>query len=170
MEQLLLLNPEDASDEDVEKYPVREAARAVVFDTDGNIAILHVSKKQYYKLPGGGLEDGEDAMSALARECREEIGCDIEVTGEVGSIVEYRKFCELQQISYCYLAAVKGEKGVPSFTETEIEDGFECLRVSYDEALRLISESVAANLEGRAYITPRDAAFLKEAKMLLRSA
>lgn len=170
MKKFLLLNPENASAEDVKNYLVREAARAVVLDVDGKVALLHVAKENYYKLPGGGLEDVEDMMSALVRECREEIGCDIEVTGEVGSIVEYRKFCELQQISYGYLTAVKGEKGVLSFTETEIKDGFECLWVSYEEALRLVSKSAARTLEGRAYITPRDTAFLKEAKMLLRPA
>ncbi len=32
MKQLLLLNPESASEEDVKKYPVREAAHVEFFD------------------------------------------------------------------------------------------------------------------------------------------
>src|SRR5688572_4730076 len=113
MKELLLINPESVTEEEVKEYPVREAARAIVTDEDGLIALLHVSNKNYYKLPGGGMEKGEDRIQALKRECLEEIGCHIEVTGEIGSIVEYRKIFHIKQISHCYLARLKGSKGTP---------------------------------------------------------
>ncbi len=167
MKQLLLLNPEEASEEEVKNYPVREAARAIVVDEDGLIALLKVAKNGYYKLPGGGLEGSEDRIVTLQRECREEIGCNIEVISEIGSIVEYRKVFNLKQISYCYLAKVKGKKGTPSFTKEEMENGFQQAWLSYEDAKRVMSESTATNLEGSAYIVPRDIAFLEEAHDLL---
>lgn len=79
MKQLALINPENSTEEEVKTYQVREAARAIVLDENNMIALLHVSRDGYYKLPGGGIEDSEDPVDALKRECREEIGCEIEV-------------------------------------------------------------------------------------------
>ena len=167
MEQLLLLNPEYASEEEAAQYPVREAARAVVMDAENNVALLRVANKNYYKLPGGGIEVGEDRISALKRECLEEIGCSIEVVGEVGSVVEYRKIFGIKQISYCYVAKVKGEKGTPALTPEELSAGFEPVWFPYEEALRLMNTSGAAGVEGREYIVPRDTLLLREAGKLL---
>lgn len=163
MNLLATLNPEHVSEMEHAHYPVREAARAVVMDDEGNVALLHVTNEQYYKLPGGGIEGAEDRHLALQRECQEEIGCNVEVLGEIGMIVEYRKFFTLKQISYCYLAKVKGKKGTPNFTDEEIAEGFEHIWLPYEEALKLISNNVATSLEGREYIVPRDAIFLKAA-------
>ena len=167
MKHLKLINPENVSEEEVESYRLREAARAIVFDEDKKIALLHVKKEHYYKLPGGGMEDGEDKMKALERECQEEIGCNVEVVSEVGSIVEYRKIFTLKQTSYCYLAKVKGKKGTPDFTDDEKENGFEQVWLFYIEALKAITGSKATSVEGRSYIVPRDTAFLEEAKNYL---
>lgn len=84
MELIKILNPENASEQEVVKFKVRTAVRAVVYDKDNNIAVLNVSKQYYYKLPGGGVEEGEDIPMALKRECREELGCDIKIHSEVG--------------------------------------------------------------------------------------
>lgn len=167
MKTFKLINPENASEEEVKNYHVREAGRAVVLDNENMVALLHVTKENYYKLPGGGLEDGEDKIIALKRECIEEIGCDIEVTNEIGTIVEYRKIFSLKQISYCYLAKIKGEKGKPDFTEEEKEGGFEVVWVTFDEAIKLVANSKAGNLEGSLYIVPREIEILSEAKKLL---
>jgi 8-oxo-dGTP diphosphatase len=167
MKLLKIVNPERVSEEEIQSYPVREAARAIVTDGEGNIALLHVAHEQYYKLPGGGLEGAEDKIVALRRECQEEIGCDIEVTSEIGTIIEYRKIFNLKQISYCYFARVKGEKGTPDFTTEEKEKGFEALWVPYADALQLMRGSGAMSFEGESYIVPRDIAFLEAVKDLM---
>ena len=167
MKKLTTINPENVSEEEVQSYRVREAARAVVTDGNGKIALLHVSKKNYYKLPGGGLDEGEDILTALKRECQEEIGCAIEVLGEVGSIVEYRKIFTLKQTSYCYVAKVVGEKGTPNFMGDEIEEGFKEVWLSYEDAERALTESKATDYEGSAYIVPRDILLLKEARQFI---
>ena len=163
----MLINPEQASEEEVKSYPVRKTARAVVFDNEKNVVLLYVSKAGYYKLPGGGLEGDEDIETALRRECQEEIGCEIEIIGEVGSITEYRKIFNIKQISYCYLARVKGEKRAPNFTIKESEDGFEPVWLSYEKALEAITQTTTSDFEGSVYIVPRDIIFLKEAKKYL---
>ncbi|MBI4088358.1 NUDIX domain-containing protein [Candidatus Kaiserbacteria bacterium] len=167
MKELLVLNPESATETEWKNWPTREAARAIVLDADGKIALLHVSNESYYKLPGGGLEDNEDKIVALRRECEEEIGCDVDVFSDVGIIVEYRKFYSLKQISYCYLARVKGDIGKPNFTETEIAGGFENVWLPFDEAITTIKECHATTLEGREYIVPRDTLFLETARGLI---
>lgn len=167
MKQLKLINPENASEEEVKSYNTREAARAIVIDKDGNIALLYVSKSNYYKLPGGGIDEGENKNSALLRECKEEIGCEVEVLSEIGSIVEYRKIQNLKQTSYCYLAKVRGDKGTPSFTESEIGAGFKQVWLSYDNALDAMRGGKPPHTEGKEYIKPRDTTFLEEAKELI---
>ena len=79
----------DLKNEDIDKFEVRRAARAVVFDSDKNVGILYVGKYNYHKLPGGGLEGNEVIEEALKRECLEEIGCSIKMFGELGEIIEY---------------------------------------------------------------------------------
>jgi 8-oxo-dGTP diphosphatase len=164
MKLLKTINPQNATPEEFNKYAIREASRAIVIDEDNNIAILHVTNEKYYKLPGGGIEKGEDKKTALQRECLEEIGCSIEVIDEIGSIIEHRKMFKLNQTSYCYLAKIQGEKGIPQFTKEELAEGFEQLWVPYNKALSLVHNNIASDLEGRSYIVPRDTFFLQEAE------
>jgi 8-oxo-dGTP pyrophosphatase MutT (NUDIX family) len=56
---------------------LREAARAVLINEDGKIALLYVNSHKFYKLPGGGVEAGEYVEDALEREVLEEAGCII---------------------------------------------------------------------------------------------
>ena len=163
MHQLGLINLEDVSQEEIAGFWVREAARAIVFDGDGNVALLHATKNNYYKLPGGGIEEGEDNEAALKRECLEEIGCKVEIIGEVGMTIEYRKKYKLNQISYCYIAKVVGEKGTPKLEKDEIEEGFETIWLPIDEALRKVKESKKIIYEAQ-YMIARDTALLDVAK------
>lgn len=158
-----LINPENVSEEEAEGYRVREASRAVVVDDKGLIAMVYVTRENYYKIPGGGIEKGEDKIVALKRECIEEIGCDVDVIGEIGIVVEYRRIFKLKQTSYCYFAKVIGEKGKTFFTNSEKKAGFEQMWLPYAEAVKVISDNNATSVEGHDYIVPRDCAFLSEA-------
>ena len=166
MEIVKIINPENVSDQEADKFEVRTAVRAVVFDQNENIALLHVSKLNYYKLPGGGVETGEDLHTALKRECLEELGCNIEITGGLGQIIEYRKLFNQKQISPCYLARAVGNNQPPSFTSEEKENGFEIMWVSLDDAIKLLSSSKSSNSEATLYIVPRDKYFLELARNL----
>jgi len=150
-------------------YKERVAARAVVFDTEGKVALLHVTKKGYHKLPGGGVEEGEDIPTALARELQEEIGCAVRNIQELGIIEEYRshKFNE-HQTSHCFVADLSGEKGVPHLDDDEVAEGSEPVWVSLEEAIAILDE-VDVDAYGVKFMRLRDLTFLKEAQRILRS-
>lgn len=160
MKNLGLIDLDALSPEAIAKLTPRSAARAVVQDEEGYIALLFVANDTYYKLPGGGIEPGEDTLTALKRECLEEIGCAIEVTGEVGQIKEYRY--DLNQDSFCYIAKIIGAKGEPTFTTSEKDDGFAIFWVTPEMAHKLLSEAKPTRKTGR-FIQIRDMTLLREA-------
>ncbi len=145
----------------------RKASRAIVFDKDNNLALLHAKNKSYHKLPGGGIEDGEDIIQALRREAMEEIGCEIDNIKELGIVEEYRNQFSLHQLSYCFIANLKGEKGTPHLEADELADGFETVWLNIDEAIKTIeNEKDLEHYDGR-FITRRDLIFLKQAKKVI---
>jgi len=164
MELLLEIRDKEILDENTLKF--REAARAVVFDKDNLIPILFVSKFDYYKLPGGGIDEGEEKLTALNREMLEEIGSTIEVTGEIGEITEYRSEFNLKQISYCYLGKVI-TKGQPNFTDEEKNKGFQIIWLPIDEAMEKIRGEKPQNHTEAVFIQKRDLVFLQKAKEII---
>jgi 8-oxo-dGTP pyrophosphatase MutT (NUDIX family) len=160
MNHISTINFENVTEQEAISYSVREAARAIVYDADRKIALLHVTKDNYYKLPGGGIETGENKQEALERECKEEIGCDIQIFHDLGIVIEYRSKNKLKQTSYCYLASVVGEKEIPQMTESEIRDGFQVIWVPITEAINRL-QSVQQTTYPGSYMVARDLAFLK---------
>ena len=146
---------------------IREASRAVLFDENKLIPLLFVSKYKYHKLPGGGVEPGEDKTKALLREVKEEVGSKIKITGEVGKIIEFSSKWNLKQTSYCYLGRIIS-KGSPNFTEKEIEEGFKIVWLSLKEAISKVKNDQPGNYDG-SFIQKRDLAFLKEANQILKA-
>ncbi|NOQ56326.1 MAG: NUDIX domain-containing protein, partial [Nanohaloarchaea archaeon] len=136
------------------------ASRAIVINDENKIALLFVSEHNYHKLPGGGLEPGEDTSSALRREVMEETGCNIKIKRDIGIIIEYRGNNDMLQISYCYLAEVYGDMKAPSFTDKERSDGFRIRWVTIDEALKLLKNDRPKTQSGK-FIQKRDLAFIE---------
>ena len=52
---------------------VRNSARSIIIK-DGTVAMVHSQQYDYYKFPGGGIEENEDPKEALVRETLEEAG------------------------------------------------------------------------------------------------
>ncbi len=166
MKRLLTINLENISGTDTAAFKTRTAARAVILDSEGNIAMLAVTKDRYHKLPGGGVDEGEDLSAALARECKEEVGCEIEVIAEIGTVLEVRGNFSLVQDSYAWLAKLKGTKGTPNFTESELDRGFEIQWMPLSEAKRFLNEERSDDYESQ-YIAIRDLAIIEEAERIL---
>ena len=146
------------------KYKIRKSARAVLFDGD-KIAILHVSKYGYHKLPGGGVKKEENLIDGLKREILEETGCTAEIKDEIGLIIEYRDEFEQIQISYCYFAKVIHNHQEQNFTEKEKSHGFVLKWTDIDTAISFIKNSKPTDYMGKFVIT-RDLIFLNKAKEL----
>lgn len=67
----------DAKDYDINGTTVsRPSARGIIIK-DGKLAMIHSIKYDYYKFPGGGIEQNEQRESALIREVLEETGLDV---------------------------------------------------------------------------------------------
>lgn len=162
MNLLKELGLEDFSDSSVVEK--REAARAVLTDDQGLVPLLFVQKYEYHKLPGGGIETGEDIMTALERECMEEVGCKVDIKGEVGMVIEYRSEWKFHQTSYAYFGKIL-EKGEPDFTQEELDEEFTVVWVPFNQVVKKLTQDEPKNYEG-GFIQQRDLAILIAAENL----
>ena len=71
---------------------VRNSARSIII-RDGKAAMVHSLKYDYYKFPGGGIEQGENPVEAMIRETREEAGLVVipETVREYGFVHRIQK-------------------------------------------------------------------------------
>lgn len=112
------------TDSDTDIHFVRRAARAVLRNDNNQVAIMCFTKTGSYKLPGGGVDEGEEIEAALHREIREETGYEIDDVRELGIIEEDRYYCGMHQTSYCFTANVQKFVGT-ELTEKEAAEGME---------------------------------------------
>ena len=117
----------------------RLGARGIVVREDKKLAILHKANKNEYKLPGGGVEDGEEPKIAFVREVMEEAGCEVDNVVSLGTIEEIKTGNNFYQKSYVYVADVTLDTGELHLTEKEIGEGSEIKWLTLDEAIEAIS-------------------------------
>ena len=128
MEVLAVFDAKDYQDTvDVyEKYSVRG-----IINRNGKIA-MQCSKDGEYKIPGGGLEAGEDFTQALVREILEETGLHVIESKivELGEIKEVRKDLFNPQKKYIchsmfYYCEVEDKQEELKLTPSELAKGYE---------------------------------------------
>ncbi|MCQ2578761.1 MAG: NUDIX hydrolase [Treponema sp.] len=116
----------------------RPSVRGIIF-SNGKIALVHSLKYDYYKLPGGGIEAGEDYRQALYREVLEETGIQI----HSGSVKEYGQIIRKEkglyddlfiQENFYYLARPLGIKE-QKLDDYEAEEGFTLEWVTLEHAI-----------------------------------
>jgi 8-oxo-dGTP diphosphatase len=149
------------------KYFLRKAARAVLFKED-KIALLFVSKNNYHKLPGGGIEQGESIEEALSREILEETGCTCKIKENLGMTIEYRDTMEMLQISYVFSAEVFSKSKRLNFTEEEASQGFILEWHTLEEVKELFSQDTPNDYDGH-FISVRDRAIIEYFQKLKNS-
>lgn len=137
-------------------YTNRTAVRAILQDSETeDIAIIHVNRGNYYKLPGGGIDPDEDHLVALSRELMEETGCraTLDPTSCFAKVEEYRN--DLHQLSYCYIAILVEDTGRRRLTDLETAEGLSHSWVSVSEAIDLMKNATPTSELGR-FIKHRD--------------
>jgi 8-oxo-dGTP pyrophosphatase MutT (NUDIX family) len=151
----------DAPAEDYAAYTPRAAVRVIVFDGE-RVALVHVSRAGYYMLPGGGTDD-DDIRSALVREVREELGCEIAVDKPVGDIVVYFDRWRQKQTDTCFIAHKTGESIRQALTNFEVSSGFQPYwAANIAEAAHLVRSARPVANDGK-LIRARDLLFLEAA-------
>ena len=140
----------------------RLAARAIFFDSEGRIALMHVSNLNYYKLPGGGVDGDESVEEALRRELAEEAGAKrIEILDEIGEIDEMREQMQKKSVHYCYLVKLIGDLEESSQTDKEMTDGYQITWAkNLQEAIQLVESGQPPDY-GPCFERLRELTFLK---------
>jgi 8-oxo-dGTP diphosphatase len=142
------------------QYTDCQAVRAVIMNVHGDIAIIHAKKEDYFKIPGGGIKEGENHQTAGTREALEEIGCRVKMSKRCLAIVEEWRN-DLHQLSYCYVAHVLEDTGATALTEEETGDGLEHRWVHIDVAIKLMKEAQPTSTLGLS-IKERDLFFVEK--------
>ena len=118
----------------------RQIVRAIVFDDEGWLYFTratrddHFGKATLIETSGGGVERGEDLLSAIHRELREELGAEVEVVAKIGVVSDYYNLIHRHNVNHYYLcrATSFGEKHL---MPDEIERfHLSTLRLTFDEA------------------------------------
>ena len=137
METLLIIDDKDYS-EDMEEI-CRTCVRGVIFKEDK--LLLIESGLGELKLPGGGIEDGEDDLQALMREVKEETGYDVipDSIRPLGEVEEKRLSKRepmiWHQTSRLYFCDVGPDKGQCCYTKKEKKHEFRQVFYPIDEAV-----------------------------------
>ena len=139
----------------------RLTARAIVKNQDGLYAVMYADKFKLHSLPGGGVEDGEDVLTALRREVYEETGCVCDEIQELGIVAENRASLDYTQINYYFVVTTTHTPGENHLTEAEQDSRTIVKWETFDEMVRLINEQEFDRVQGK-YLKARDVAALRE--------
>ena len=146
--------------EGLSKKAPRTTARAIVKNQDGLYAVMYADKFKIHGLPGGGVEDGEDVLTALRREVYEETGCICDEIEELGIVAENRASLDYTQINYYFVVTTKHTPSENHLTEAEQANRTVVRWHTFDEMVRLINEQEFDRVQGK-YLKARDVAALK---------
>ena len=138
----LLFNMDKKAYADCTRLFSRNSARSIVI-RDGKIAMIHSQKYHYYKFPGGGIEKGEDPISAMIRETREEAGLIVipETVREYGYVHRIQKSdsdaaeCFVQDNFYYFCDALE-ELSTQNLDDYEAEESFQLAFVDPEAAIK----------------------------------
>lgn len=123
------------------KVNYREAVRGIIFHHN-QLLMVH-SNKGDYKVPGGGINVGENYEDTLKREVREETGYIIDDVIEKLGIVaerrvdEYEEDAIFEMISHYYLCKVSDHQVSQQLDDYEKELDFHPIWIDVDQAIQL---------------------------------
>ena len=139
----------------------RYTARAIVRNGRGLYAVMYADRHGLWSLPGGGMEPGEDPVTALRREVWEETGCLCGEITELGCVRENRAHANYTQESYYYEVTAAGDAGENHLTAAERASGTSVHWRTLGEVYALIAAPEHTTTQRR-FLQARDLAVLEE--------
>ena len=133
----------------------RKTSRAILLNAEGKYAVMYAEKFHLHSLPGGGIDDGEDAFAALVREVLEETGCSCDTVEPLGTVYENRYHADFTSLSYYFVVHTKIEETVQQLTDAEIANGTVLKWCSFDEMYSLIKD-IAHETNQRKFLQASD--------------
>jgi len=120
----------------------RNSARSIIIKGK-KVAMIYSVKYDYYKFPGGGIEDGEDPVDAMIRETREESGLVVlpDTVKEYGYVHRIQRSdrdkteCFIQD-NYYYLCDTAAEAVSQELDDYEAKESYTLEYVEPDAAIR----------------------------------
>lgn len=149
----------------------RVVVRAIVVDAAGTYYFNRAVRDDVFgkgtviETAGGGVEAGEELSAAIRRELREELGAEVEILAEIGTVSDYYNLIHRHNINHFYLCRATAF-GATQMTEDEVHTfHLSTLKLTYDEAVAEYERCRNCPL-GRV-IAPRELPILHRAKEIL---
>lgn len=149
----------------------REIVRAIVVDEAGIFRFIRAAREDIFchgtiiETAGGGVEAGEDLHAAVRREIREELGAEVEILAEIGTVSDYYNLIHRHNINHYFLCRAIAF-GETRMTEEEVHTfHLSPLNLTYEEAVAEYERRTETAL-GR-LIAARELPILHRAKELL---
>ena len=104
----------------------KPSASVLVRNSAGDVLLLRRADTGRWTIPTGGLKKNETLTECAVRECREETGLDIEVTGlagvfsDPGHVIAYASGEVRQPVNTCFTARVIGGELTTTKEATEL--------------------------------------------------
>ncbi|MCI6827422.1 MAG: NUDIX hydrolase [Spirochaetia bacterium] len=119
----------------------RNIVRAIVYDENRMFYFVRAvrddefGKATLIETSGGGVENGEDLITAVQRELKEELGVSVDVVCKIGIVSDYYNLIHRHNINNYFLCKIKSF-GQKNLTQDEIEKfHLSTLKMSYEEAV-----------------------------------
>lgn len=119
----------------------RNIVRAIVYDENRMFYFVRAvrddefGKATLIETSGGGVENGEDLITAVKRELKEELGVYVDVVCKIGIVSDYYNLIHRHNINNYFLCKIKSF-GQKNLTQDEIEKfHLSTLKMSYEEAV-----------------------------------
>lgn len=151
----------------------RKIARGIVYDEEGYFYFVRAIRDDDFgkailiETSGGGVEKGEDYLTAIKRELKEELGASVDVICKIGVVSDYYNLIHRHNINNYFLCKVLsfGEKHL---MEDEINSfHLSTLKLTYDEAIKEYENR--SNTKVGRLVANRELPILKRAKEIMDS-